>query len=59
MATDAGRRRAGLPRVEGHRAGARRCGKTVRAAGDMGIRWPHHFSFSFENWQRPASECAT
>jgi len=49
----------GLPRVEGHRRGVEALRKTVRAAGDMGIRCLTIFSFSSENWQRPASKCAT
>src|SRR5437868_5635070 len=46
----------GLPRVEGHRRGVEALRKTVRAAGDMGIRVLTIFSFSSENWQRPLSE---
>ncbi len=46
----------GLPRVEGHRRGVEALRKTVRAAGDMGIACLTLFSFSSENWQRPASE---
>ena len=46
----------GLPRVEGHRRGVEALRKTVRAAGDMGIRCITIFPFSSENWQRPASE---
>src|SRR5262249_39338238 len=46
----------GLPRVEGHRRGVEALRKTVRAAGDIGIRVLTIFSFSSENWQRPASE---
>jgi undecaprenyl diphosphate synthase len=46
----------GLPRVEGHRRGVEALRKTVRAAADMGIRCLTIFSFSSENWQRPASE---
>jgi undecaprenyl diphosphate synthase len=46
----------GLPRVEGHRRGVEALRKTVRTAGEMGIRCLTIFSFSSENWQRPASE---
>jgi undecaprenyl diphosphate synthase len=46
----------GLPRVEGHRRGVEALRKTVRAAGEMGIGCLTIFSFSSENWQRPASE---
>ncbi|HEY4738248.1 MAG TPA: isoprenyl transferase [Xanthobacteraceae bacterium] len=46
----------GLPRVEGHRRGVEALRKTVRAAGDLGIAVLTIFSFSSENWSRPASE---
>ena len=46
----------GLPRGEGHRRGVEALRKTVRAAGEMGIRCLTIFSFSSENWQRPVSE---
>jgi undecaprenyl diphosphate synthase len=46
----------GLPRVEGHRRGVEALRKTVRAAGEIGIQCLTIFSFSSENWQRPASE---
>src|SRR6516162_7355572 len=46
----------GLPRTEGHRRGVEALRRTVRAAGDMGIRILTIFSFSAENWSRPAAE---
>ena len=46
----------GLPRVEGHRRGVEALRRTVRAAGEIGIACLTIFSFSSENWQRPASE---
>src|SRR5688500_9948485 len=46
----------GLPRGEGHRRGVEAVRKTVRAAGEMGIAYLTIFSFSAENWSRPASE---
>jgi undecaprenyl diphosphate synthase len=46
----------GLPRGEGHRRGVEALRKTVRAAGEMGISYLTIFSFSAENWSRPASE---
>jgi undecaprenyl diphosphate synthase len=46
----------GLPRVEGHRRGVEALRRTVRAAGEMGISILTIFSFSSENWSRPASE---
>jgi undecaprenyl diphosphate synthase len=46
----------GLPRVEGHRRGVEALRRTVRAAGDIGIGILTIFSFSAENWSRPATE---
>src|ERR1700757_5545817 len=46
----------GLPRGEGHRRGVEALRKTVRAAGELGIGILTIFSFSSENWLRPASE---
>jgi undecaprenyl diphosphate synthase len=46
----------GLPRVEGHRRGVEAVRRTVRAASDIGIQYLTIFSFSAENWARPASE---
>jgi undecaprenyl diphosphate synthase len=46
----------GLPRVEGHRRGVEAVRRAVRAAADIGIQYLTIFSFSAENWTRPASE---
>jgi len=46
----------GLPRAEGHRRGVEALRRTVRAAGEMGIKILTIFSFSAENWSRPPSE---
>ena len=46
----------GLPRAEGHRRGVEALRRTVRAAGDIGISFLTIFSFSAENWSRPATE---
>ena len=46
----------GLPRVEGHRRGVEALRRTIRAAGEIGIKIITIFSFSAENWARPASE---
>jgi undecaprenyl diphosphate synthase len=46
----------GLPRVEGHRRGVEALRRTIRAAGDIGISFVTIFSFSAENWSRPATE---
>jgi undecaprenyl diphosphate synthase len=46
----------GLPRIEGHRRGVEALRRTVRAAGDLGIEIMTIYSFSAENWSRPAAE---
>src|ERR1051325_9460113 len=46
----------GLPRSEGHRRGVEALRRTVRAAGELGIQFLTIFSFSSENWLRPAAE---
>jgi undecaprenyl diphosphate synthase len=46
----------GLPRIEGHRRGVESTRECVRAAGELGISYLTLFSFSSENWKRPAQE---
>lgn len=46
----------GLPRFEGHRRGVEAIRRAVRSAGDLGIRFLTVYSFSAENWRRPAQE---
>ena len=46
----------GLPRAEGHRRGVEALRRTIRAAGEIGIQVITIFSFSSENWSRPAAE---
>ena len=46
----------GLPRQEGHRRGLEALRATVRNAGDLGVRILTLYSFSTENWRRPATE---
>ena len=46
----------GLPRVAGHKAGVDSVREIVRAAGDLGIQALTLYSFSTENWLRPAEE---
>jgi len=46
----------GLPRQEGHRRGLEALRRTVRNAGDLGIRVLTLYSFSTENWRRPKAE---
>ena len=52
----AGPRSAGLPRLEGHRRGVEALRRTVRAAIELDIRYLTIYSFSSENWRRPAEE---
>ncbi|HLK82831.1 MAG TPA: isoprenyl transferase [Xanthobacteraceae bacterium] len=46
----------GLPRGEGHRRGVEALRRTVRAVGELGIEILTIYSFSSENWSRPATE---
>jgi len=46
----------GLPRVEGHRRGVEALRRTIRAGSEIGIKYITIFSFSAENWSRPANE---
>ncbi len=46
----------GLPRVEGHRRGVEAVRRTVRAGIELGVEYLTFFSFSSENWRRPAQE---
>lgn len=46
----------GLPRKEGHRRGVEALRRAVRAAGELGIKILTIYSFSAENWSRPAEE---
>jgi undecaprenyl diphosphate synthase len=48
--------RRGLPVVEGHRAGADTVKARLRDAVELGIEELTVFSFSTENWSRPAEE---
>lgn len=48
--------RQGLPRVAGHRAGLESVRGLVRASIERGIEFLTIFSFSTENWARPADE---
>ena len=46
----------GLPRVEGHRRGVEALRRTVDAAASLGVQYLTVYSFSIENWRRPATE---
>jgi undecaprenyl diphosphate synthase len=49
----------GLPRVEGHRQGAKAVREVVRAAREVGLGALTLYAFSAQNWQRPPDEVAT
>jgi undecaprenyl diphosphate synthase len=49
-------RERGLPRTLGHRQGVEAVRRAVRAAMEMKITFLTIFSFSSENWKRPAEE---
>lgn len=46
----------GLPRAAGHKAGVDALRRTVRSAGDLGVKWVTVYAFSSENWSRPQTE---
>lgn len=46
----------GLPRIAGHRAGAKQVRAVVEAAPPLGIGVLTLFAFSSDNWQRPGDE---
>jgi len=46
----------GLPRLAGHRAGAKAVREAIAAAIELGIEYLTIFSFSSENWARPKDE---
>ena len=46
----------GLPRALGHRQGVEAVRRAVRAATELGIPYLTMYSFSSENWARPADE---
>ena len=48
----------GLPRVAGHREGAKAVRRTIEAAIAQGVRYLTLFAFSSENWRRPPGEVA-
>lgn len=46
----------GLPRAAGHRAGAKAVRELIASAVELGIPYLTIYSFSSENWSRPAEE---
>jgi undecaprenyl diphosphate synthase len=49
-------RRRGLPRIEGHRAGAKSVRGAMEACRELDIPFLTLYTFSLENWQRPRAE---
>jgi len=48
-----------LPRIEGHRAGAKSVRTVVETCARLGIKFLTLYAFSKENWKRPKKEVAT
>jgi undecaprenyl diphosphate synthase len=46
----------GLPRMEGHRAGAESVREAVDACKELGVSYLTLYAFSSENWSRPQAE---
>jgi undecaprenyl diphosphate synthase len=49
-------RERGLPRTEGHRAGAESIREIVEECNRLGVRYLTLYAFSAENWRRPQNE---
>jgi undecaprenyl diphosphate synthase len=49
-------RKRGLPRLLGHRKGAKTLEQTVRDAAEAGVKYISVYAFSTENWRRPLVE---
>ncbi|MCK4388248.1 MAG: di-trans,poly-cis-decaprenylcistransferase, partial [Dehalococcoidia bacterium] len=49
-------RQRGLPRIAGHRAGAKNVRRVVKAFANYGVKYLTLFAFSTENWSRPQKE---
>lgn len=52
-------RKRGLPRVIGHRQGVESVRAIVKASTRIGLKYLTLYTFSTENWQRPADEVST
>lgn len=46
----------GLPRIVGHAAGTEAVRETIKAASEIGVSFLTLYTFSSENWKRPAEE---
>lgn len=49
-------RKRGLPRIAGHRAGAKSVKEAIRGAKECGVKILTLYTFSTENWRRPKYE---
>lgn len=49
-------RKRGLPRIAGHRAGAKSVKEAIRGAKESGVKILTLYTFSTENWKRPRHE---
>ena len=49
-------KKRGALRLNGHRAGIEAVREAIRCANDLGVRYLTIYSFSTENWSRPADE---
>lgn len=49
----------GLPRMEGHRAGAESVREAVDACKELGVSYLTLYAFSSENWSRPQAEISS
>ena len=47
----------GVPRLLGHRAGREAVREAVEGCVDLGIEVLTLYTFSIENWERPAARC--
>ena len=45
-----------MPKIAGHREGARAVRRTIEAAINSGVAWLTIYAFSSENWRRPTGE---
>jgi len=46
----------GLPRIEGHRNGVKKVNEIINASLEVNLKAITFYTFSMENWQRPATE---
>jgi undecaprenyl diphosphate synthase len=51
-------KKRGLPRIAGHRAGAKSVKEVIKGAKESGVKVLTLYTFSTENWKRPKHEVA-